>query len=276
MTIMVDVGRPYRTGWVMARVFGLFARKGWFLGPISALAGWLLASGVAVVTRATSQHGPHGAVFTNLSAGIYVVGQLAAMVMVLGIQAVVMDVVLADQTAKPFDVAVSLRRALAAWPTIAIYALVRHTDTMFRMVLTFDRDLAKSRALVGFLAMATAVVGFGVAVAIGVTVPAALSERQGTLKTMRRAAWLMGGSRWRFAGAYLVIGFLTTVSATVAPFIAMRAHDPAIPMTALYLTGNLIAYGLTPLMSALLAISYLEMRRVREGGVAGDVAQVFD
>jgi uncharacterized membrane protein len=107
-----------------------------------------------------------------------------------------------------------------------------------------------------------------------VAVPVLVQERRGIMDSMSRSAILTKGNRWRILGLmvifYIALIVLQMVVALVVGIAAM-------------LTGGLIGAALFAMVSALstilisiaLAVTYVELRYVKEGADVKELAEIF-
>jgi hypothetical protein len=135
--------------------------------------------------------------------------------------------------------------------------------------------------MVGLVALGSGLSGLVIllvsAAAAGVYSPVVLAERRGLAAAFVRAWRLLRGARWRMVALYAmvmtVLIVLAVVDAAVGASIRMSGQ------IALYHTFN---WAMTAVMdcigafwSIIAASAYLELRRVKEGEPADEVAQVF-
>jgi hypothetical protein len=120
----------------------------------------------------------------------------------------------------------------------------------------------------------------GLAFAIGVYGAVVLAERGGFWRSLRRAALLMGGGRWKYMLLYVLFQLAAGVPQFAASFAGglgfalvpghgreWLAFSPAV--------GGALARLIYPMWSAITAMSYRELSRIHGGVAPGDVADVF-
>lgn len=132
--------------------------------------------------------------------------------------------------------------------------------------------------LIGLGFMVLAVPGVMIYCATLVAVPALIEERPGILGSISRSRDLTRGSRWRvlllailfWVFSVIVQGFVALVSG-VSP---MEAGQPADPLVASIAAG--IGASVSTLIIAVVAAAlYVELREVKEGATAEELAAVF-
>ena len=109
--------------------------------------------------------------------------------------------------------------------------------------------------------------------------PVVVVERTGVLGALGRASALTKGSRWRIFGLMLIYAIF--VGAVQSALISMLGGLSAIRLGAAISPGYVAVTVLVSLIGAILgsagiAVLYSELRRVRDGVGARDLASVFD
>lgn len=119
--------------------------------------------------------------------------------------------------------------------------------------------------------------------------PVVVAERAGVFRSLRRSAELTKGNRFRIFWLALLAGVLSSILGNVAQFIARALAGPP-DVAGLYgqatinTAGNIasmIANALATAVSTMIgaagaAALYFELRVVKEGAFAEDLAKVFD
>ena len=111
--------------------------------------------------------------------------------------------------------------------------------------------------------------GIFFATILWVAIPAAVVERPGIFASLGRSSDLTKGSRWRIFGLAVVI--------YVPMYVVITLLTPLEQDGQLLVIVPTVLYGLLSLFAAVAAaVSYFELRRIKEGIGVGDLAAVFD
>lgn len=132
-----------------------------------------------------------------------------------------------------------------------------------------------SSIAIGFGLMLLIVPGIYLALGWVVTVPVLVQEREGVFGSLSRSRALTKGSRWRLLAMFLVVfvvlwvlqlplGMLSLLGASIGPAFVAPAIATAISATLSSVFTTTIA-----------AVSYIELRRIREGTSIDELAQIF-
>ncbi|MER8441208.1 hypothetical protein NKH36_33000 [Mesorhizobium sp. M1312] len=122
--------------------------------------------------------------------------------------------------------------------------------------------------------------GIRLLLGISVSVPVLIQERLGVFGSMSRSRALTKGNRWSLFGLLLIL-FLVTIALQMAFALVFGL--------AFALTGSLSTVGLivgaigsalvstvvSTLMSVAIAVSYVELRQVKEGTSVDELAEIF-
>ncbi|AZO08398.1 MULTISPECIES: glycerophosphoryl diester phosphodiesterase membrane domain-containing protein [unclassified Mesorhizobium] len=103
-----------------------------------------------------------------------------------------------------------------------------------------------------------------------VAMPVLIQEGCGILDSMARSRDLTKGSRWRLLGLWLIL----TVASALASLVVNRF---AIPLNVTFglLAEATVRTAVLVLSSVASAVSYVELRRVKEGASVDELAQIF-
>jgi hypothetical protein len=103
-----------------------------------------------------------------------------------------------------------------------------------------------------------------------VAIPVLVQERRGVFGSMSRSAALTKGSRWALLGLFAVV--------VIAAFAAQLALGMAAALLGA-VTGLIVLSFVQALLSTVIstaaAVSYVELRGVREGASVGELAEIF-
>ncbi|RWM69770.1 MAG: hypothetical protein E5X83_22040 [Mesorhizobium sp.] len=103
-----------------------------------------------------------------------------------------------------------------------------------------------------------------------VAVPVLVQERLGVLGSMARSSKLTKGSRWALFGLFLIL-----IATTVAIQLALeRVVEPFGGLVGAFV-GTLVWTTSSMVMSIATAVSYVELRQVREGTSVDELAEIF-
>lgn len=130
--------------------------------------------------------------------------------------------------------------------------------------------LAALAMIFGFVFLV--VPGVIVAIMFSVSTPVILQEELGATASLKRSRELTRGSRWSIFLLLLVAGLVAMV--LMAPVFAAVFLAPTNPLL-LGLTGMLSNTIMIPLLAAITASLYIELREVREGHGTGELAEIF-
>lgn len=134
---------------------------------------------------------------------------------------------------------------------------------------------------IGFLLLI--VPGLMIACAWAVAVPALIADRTGVDGAFRRSADLTRGNRWRVFGlgaiayvAALLIGLVFLQISGINAFAPDPTRAQAAALSPLMLGLNLVTNVLTSVISSTgIAVLYVELRRLRDGGGTQWLAEIF-
>jgi len=103
-----------------------------------------------------------------------------------------------------------------------------------------------------------------------VSVPVLVQERQGVLGSMGRSAALTSGSRWSLFGLFLIL-----VIASIAIQWLVGMVVPTLGTWLSLIIAALVQSLLSTLFSTATAVSYAELRQVKEGTSVNELAEIF-
>lgn len=116
-------------------------------------------------------------------------------------------------------------------------------------------------------------------VAISVAVPVSVQEGLGTVASMSRSGDLTKGYRWWIFGliSVVVIGLLLGLRLATELGLAFVSLQSLSPLVIVLLTfqGAMVSAIVWTVLSIILATTYAELRRVKEGGGADKLAEIF-
>jgi hypothetical protein len=128
--------------------------------------------------------------------------------------------------------------------------------------------LAGIGIMIGFVLLV--VPGIVLALRWCIAVPALVQERQGVLGSMGRSAALTKGSRWALLGLFLILVVAALAIQWVFGMVALLLGS-----TLGVVVGALVQSILSMVFSTATAVSYVELRQVKEGTSVQDLAEIF-
>ncbi|CAM5509058.1 hypothetical protein MAUB1S_08500 [Mycolicibacterium aubagnense] len=105
-------------------------------------------------------------------------------------------------------------------------------------------------------------------------IPAMVHEQRGVFESLTRSSQLTEGSRWRILGLLLVLGVTLWILQLVLGLLSM-ALIPLLGTVLTFAVAALISAVLSVLISIALAVSYVELRYIKEGADVSELAQIF-
>ncbi|WP_439501058.1 hypothetical protein [Aminobacter ciceronei] len=127
---------------------------------------------------------------------------------------------------------------------------------------------------VGFASLLLLIPGIYLLVRWSVAVPVLVQEQPGVLASMKRSSELTAGNRWRILGLLVIVFVALWVMQLVLGLLSLAI----VP-----LLGTVVATGVAAMLSAVLsgiisiavAVSYVELRYVKEGTDVKELAEIF-
>ena len=113
--------------------------------------------------------------------------------------------------------------------------------------------------------------GFIIACTLSAAVPAAVIEREGIMKSLRRSRALTQDHRWSIFGALFTIWLLNALGEMLVAGVALRA-----PMVLHLILRLMLIVVFSALQATAPALIYYNLRRVKESIDVEEIAAVFD
>ena len=145
------------------------------------------------------------------------------------------------------------------------------------LLLTIALGVGALLVLVGFFVFLTM---------FWVAIPVAVVERPGVLASMKRSLYLTKGNRWRIFGLVLLVGIAQTgiglgallvLGGAVAVGGAALGGAGLVGSAVIFLIGTILLNAFFAIMYAvLIAITYFDLRNIKEGAGLEEIAAVFD
>lgn len=127
---------------------------------------------------------------------------------------------------------------------------------------------------IGLASLLLIIPGLYLMVRWSAAVPALVQERLGILASLKRSSELTDGNRWRIFGLLIVL-FVAVIILQVVLSVLLMAIVPLLG-TVLGLAVSAAGSALsTVLFSIALAVSYVELRYIKEGADVGELAEIF-
>lgn len=105
-------------------------------------------------------------------------------------------------------------------------------------------------------------------------VPVLVQERLGILASLKRSSELTDGSRWRIFGLLIVLGVALIILQLVLGVLLM-AIMPALGTVLATALATSVSAIFSVLISIALAVSYVELRYIKEGADVSELAEIF-
>jgi hypothetical protein len=181
----------------------------------------------------------------------------------------------------------SLSAAATAFPTLALFAVLTEApNQILKLWERWSRFGARAAGepthILGSLLLAelaTTVWWLAITAGWGLVIPVVVVERLGLAAALVRAWRLLSGNRWRLLALFVVMdvagGLPSLLGSGLALWAAETLHRAGLMRTEerIVSTIDVAVFAVWPVM---VGVAYLELRRLREGVVAGDVSQIFD
>jgi hypothetical protein len=103
-----------------------------------------------------------------------------------------------------------------------------------------------------------------------VAVPVLIQERQGVFGSMSRSRVLTKGSRWALFGLFLILLILAMIIQSMIAVVVVLFHGIVAAVLAA-LTQTVVSM----VLSIATAVSYVELRQVKEGASVEELAEIF-
>lgn len=123
---------------------------------------------------------------------------------------------------------------------------------------------------VGFASIALLVPGIILWLGWSVAVPVLIQERLGVFGSMSRSRALTKGSRWSLFGLFLILIIIAMVIQSVVAVVVVLFHGIVAAVLSA-LTQTVVS----TVMSVAAAVSYVELRQVKEGASVEELAEIF-
>ncbi len=198
----------------------------------------------------------------------------------------------ADPTAAQLDTALGGLVYLAIYMVLGSVlqaALIRATiEDLNGQQPTFGDALSRGFAvllpIIGLSLLWTIGVGIGMALLIvpgvylllrwSAAVPALVNERRGVFESFARSAELTKGNRWPILGLFVILAIVVWVL-QLALGVVLAVGMSALGTVVASALASLVSTVTSTIMSIALAVSYVELRFVKEGTDVDELAKIF-
>ena len=130
--------------------------------------------------------------------------------------------------------------------------------------------------LVGVASMLLVIPGLIVATMLWVAIPAAVIERPGVNASLTRSVNLTKGYRWQVFGIIVILSIVTFVTTFALIMVLTVALAPFDNLSAFILGIFVVTAFINALWAVVSAVGYHDLRVVKEGVDAEQIAAVFD
>lgn len=115
---------------------------------------------------------------------------------------------------------------------------------------------------------------------ISVAIPVVVQEREGVFGSISRSRQLTKGSRWSIFGLFLIIGIMAVViqggfSLVIGFTVASAGGISSSGAAAGAVASSLVSSVFSTLISVAIAVTYVELRQVKEGTGVDELAEIF-
>lgn len=116
--------------------------------------------------------------------------------------------------------------------------------------------------------------GLYLAVRWSAAVPVLVHERLGVLASLKRSSQLTDGNRWRILGLLIVVIIALSILQIVLGLLSM-AIIPLLGTVLGVAVAAVLSAVLSVIVSIALAVSYVELRYIKEGADVSELAEIF-
>ena len=209
-----------------------------------------------------------------------IVASLIIFVLALLVQAVLVRAAIEDLNGKRPVIGDCIQIALRSFfPTLGIGILVIITLVVAVFVMVFISWLIPPVGWLIGLALAL-IPAFMWLISVSVSVPIAVQERLGVFGSISRSRALTKGSRWSIFWLLLIIGVAAMlIQAVFSLFfglaIASTGGITGVGVIVGAIGSSLVSTIFSTMLSVTVAVSYVELRQVKEGTSVDELAEIF-
>jgi hypothetical protein len=186
------------------------------------------------------------------------------------------------------SISLAFGQTLRTLPTLLPFALLTEfpplIPSLWRDWSGFGRSVDQMIQFSLLVAAGALICGLLVTLSWGLIVPVVVAEQEGLVLSLGRAWRLLSGDRWRFLALFVAI----LVAGALPGMIGTAVVLPIIRSMVIHGLDNALVYvrietAVTGILGVIViatwqvtvAVAYLELRRLKEGVVLGDVAEIF-
>ncbi|MEW6631487.1 MAG: hypothetical protein AB1440_11505 [Pseudomonadota bacterium] len=284
-TIASDRAERFRIGRVFSNTFSVIGRS---LGPIAVIVGlfstlpalvynyWnftrlagMPAGGVAAMER--SAMASYGIISLIAALVIFMLAFLA--------QAALVRATVEDLNGKRPAVGDCIQIALRSFlPALGIGVVVFLAMVVAGFVMVMIASLIP---FIGWLIGLAMLIAAAIWVlSISVAIPVVVQERDGVFGSISRSRALTKGSRWSIFGLFLIIGLIAAViqggfSLLFGLVVASAGGISATGVAVGAIGSSLVSTIFSTVVSVAIAVTYVELRQVKEGASVDELAEIF-
>lgn len=284
-TIASDRPERFRIGRVFSNTFSVIGRS---LGPIAVIVGlfstlpalvynyWnftrlagMPAGGVAAMER--SAMASYGIISLIAALVIFMLAFLA--------QAALVRATVEDLNGKRRAVGDCIQIALRSFlPALGIGVVVFLAMVLAGFVMVMIASLIP---FIGWLIGLAILIAAAIWVlSISVAIPVMVQERDGVFGSISRSRALTKGSRWSIFGLFLIIGLIAAViqggfSLLFGLVVASTGGISATGVAVGAIGSSLVSTIFSTVVSVAIAVTYVELRQVKEGTSVDELAEIF-
>jgi hypothetical protein len=260
-------------GQVIGASFGIIGRR-WAGLTLVIVIAWVPAAANLIFLPFRNGRGGHDPQALALYVAVFL-----ALLAVIWVRRGALVAIALTPPAETTSVLKSLADFLRALPTLLPYLIVTDLPAALVSLWQFQAQTPPHQMVGLALASSVALGLYSLTLATlwGLIVPTAIVEPRGVFAALARSWTLLSGNRARFAALYVVMAVVTAVPGFLGPLLTVPLSTNGF-LLALRVEGAAVAL-LSGLVNGvwlvMIAASYLELRRLREGVVLGEVSDIF-
>lgn len=172
------------------------------------------------------------------------------------------------------------------WKCVPVLPAIIAAEAIFSLPsivsLTVQGLFAGNAMVTGFTSFIVSIVGLALLLMWWLYPPAIAIEKGGVLHGLKRSNDLLRGRRWRIFGLLVILGIISVAvvmgialagGLSLSNLSALATIQPTSPIgIAIFIFSALVS----AFSGVLITVSYYHLRLEKEGGIAEDLAQVFE
>ncbi|TPN80776.1 hypothetical protein FJ987_19350 [Mesorhizobium sp. CU2] len=286
VSVASDRFERFSIGRAFSNTFSVIGRS---FGPLVVIVGLFstlpaLLYNIWSLTQVARMSGGGGATGLDQSAmagfgAISLIAGLVLMMLAFLAQAALVRATIEDLNGKRPSVGDCIQIALSSFfPTLGIGLVIILALVLAAMVLGV---MAMVIPVIGGLIAILALIPMAMwLISISVAVPVLVQERPGVFASISRSRALTKGSRWRVFGLFLIIGIAAMVLQMGFTLLFQLAVVSSGGLTATGIIAGAVGSSLlstifSAVISVAIAVTYVELRQVKEGTGVEELAEIF-